>query len=113
MSMPLFFFVTGCGGDFHESTPAKLNTMNLLSFRANRSSLICSNPLGIGRWVRNSMRLLGDFLAMLIPLVAAFRMKLSSSKLRSSLSGPDTLPQGRVLLLKGFVGSVGSLSPTA
>ena len=113
ISMPLFFFVTGWGGDFQESTPAQLNTMNLLSFRAKRSSLICSKPLGIGRWQRNSMRLLGVFFVMLTPLVAAFRMKLSSSKLRSSLSSPDTFSQGSVLLLKGFVGSVGSLSPTA
>ena len=121
ISIPLCFFVTGWGGDFQESTPAPLNTMNLLSLRANKSSLICSNPVGIGRWLWNSMILmllsslsrdLEAFFLILMPLDAAFRIKLDSSKLLKSLSGPDAFWQGLVLLLRGFVGSLGSLSPT-
>ena len=58
-------------------------------------------------------RLLEVLFLILIPRDAALRMKPASSKLRRSLSGPDTFAHGLVLLLSGFVGSLGSLSPTA
>ena len=118
ISMLRFVFVTGWGGDVHESTPAPLNTMNLLSFRANKSSLICSKPAGIGRFEWYSMilisvsRLLEEFFLILIPLEAAFIIKPASSKGRGPLS-ELTFSWGLVLLLEVFDELLRSFSPVA